>query len=472
VEQVQVRSGETGNVRTVVRSGEFATFDVKVLARMEGSGPIGTDSILVRASGPLIEELGGLAQGMSGSPVFVNDRIIGAIAFGFDNDLTLGLVTPLEEMLAIRPGGAGGPGLHPLLPLACAGFRSTRAMKRVRRRLDRPVIPAIPGPPTPGGADAEIVPGSPVAVGLVTGDLQVGGIGTATFVQDGTVWAFGHSFLFLGPVQFPLLTAEVFETTRGHVPLSPFKLGRMRNPVGTILEDRATAVVGRLGPLPVLAPLSFTVADLDRGVVETLNVQAVRHPHLLSELTAVVGLETWDRALNRRGGGIAHVRFRVVSPLLEAPVQRELIVFDETDIAVAALRPLLEVIAALAEGRTVEVPLDLLLYTAEVERDGEAALLTGAELAAERLRRGREARVAAVLRMPDGETARVEIALPVPLTFPEGPALLLLSPGGQELTVRLEAERGGDSVEQRIAMPLRLWGEPVLLPVRVSASWL
>src|SRR3990172_9182881 len=98
-----VRPGMRGVGRTVVAGTKVESFDVQILEIVPGAGPAG-DLILIRASGPLIARTGGIAAGMSGSPVYVNGRLVGAIGYGWAfADHSLGLVTPIETMLRALP---------------------------------------------------------------------------------------------------------------------------------------------------------------------------------------------------------------------------------------------------------------------------------------------------------------------------------------------------------------------------------
>src|SRR5690554_5847187 len=96
-----IRPGMKGTGYTVVSSNKIDSFSVKVIGLLEGSGSVG-NFILVKVSGRIFNNGGGIAAGMSGSPVFINNRLIGAIGYGFRNaDPTYGLVTPIEDMLRI-----------------------------------------------------------------------------------------------------------------------------------------------------------------------------------------------------------------------------------------------------------------------------------------------------------------------------------------------------------------------------------
>ena len=97
----EVREGMTGYAKTVVHGNTIETFPVEILGVMKNSGPSG-DLILAKFSGPLIEETGGIAQGMSGSPVYIDGKLVGAIAYGWSfTNSRVGMITPIGDMLKL-----------------------------------------------------------------------------------------------------------------------------------------------------------------------------------------------------------------------------------------------------------------------------------------------------------------------------------------------------------------------------------
>lgn len=98
----EVREGMHGYAKTVVHGTQVETFDVDVLGVMKQKGATGGDLILVKVSGDLIDKTEGIAQGMSGSPVYINGKLLGAIAYGFpQSGGRIGMVTPISDMLEL-----------------------------------------------------------------------------------------------------------------------------------------------------------------------------------------------------------------------------------------------------------------------------------------------------------------------------------------------------------------------------------
>ena len=98
----EVQEGMHGYAKTVVHGTKIETFDVDVLGIMKGKGATGGDLVLVKVSGPLIDQTEGIAQGMSGSPVYIDGKLLGAVAYGFpQSGGCIGMVTPIGDMLKL-----------------------------------------------------------------------------------------------------------------------------------------------------------------------------------------------------------------------------------------------------------------------------------------------------------------------------------------------------------------------------------
>lgn len=194
-----------------------------------------------------------------------------------------------------------GPAFEKFALPVVAGLRSARVQHVLEKRLGFRVA-STPGFPRQVPQTA-IEPGSPIGVGLMTGDVRIGFIGTTTLVKGNRVFAFGHPLLFSGPANLPLTEAVIFETARSE--FDPFKVGDLGDIRGTVLQDRSAGIFARLDVAPDLVQLKFTVTDEDRSKTETINAQAVPLPDFLPTLTAIGALETFGRAMNRIGQGTA-----------------------------------------------------------------------------------------------------------------------------------------------------------------------
>lgn len=294
----QVRAGMKATGRTVFSGTKVETFDVEILGRLPHVGP-DQNLILGRCSGGPLAHTGVLA-GMSGSPVFVDGKIIGAIsyAWGFAKDAIAG-ITPIEEMLAAgargaragersrRPAALAPADLARLgsfermssfvtadlprrifrsadhdraaIPLSVSGLGSA-GVARIESGLARAGLQALQG----GGAGGDAAPtprpepGSAVGLKLVRGDVDMTATGTLTWIDGNDVLAFGHPLFGLGDVALPLSGARV----EALVPTLERSL-RLATPlteIGTILQDRNAAVAGRLGAPPRMIPVRLRLS--------------------------------------------------------------------------------------------------------------------------------------------------------------------------------------------------------------------
>jgi hypothetical protein len=324
-----VRPGMKGTGRTVMKGTKIETFDAEVLGVLKNTSP-GRDLVLCRLSGLGLDKTGVIA-GMSGSPVFIDGKLLGAVAYawafgkepiagitpfcqmhGFverferrdlveqrDKPARIGLRTPLEidgskydtvtvaaDFTEAQPTAADGLWLTPLrMPLATTGF-SSRAVALLRDSLKHSgLVPVQSGGATaPVAAKEKDTPleiGGPLAVAMVTGDFDISGIGTVTHIEGERVYGWGHPFMSLGSCEYPLMTGYI-HTIYPRQSIS-FKMGSPLRTVGVINADVSTCIAGWLGRTPDMMPVSMTVKR-DGEEPRKFNVQIVRQRVLQAPL--------------------------------------------------------------------------------------------------------------------------------------------------------------------------------------------
>ena len=463
-----VRPGMRGVARTVIAGTKVESFDVQILDIVPGAGPAG-DLILIRASGPLIARTGGIAAGMSGSPVYVNGRLVGAIGYGWAfADHSLGLVTPIETMLRalpstrgerrplghpVRAGGrriegvaivstlagaraaeAAAPGVAVMMPLARPLLMSavgSRVAELLSAELGPLGVTPMQGAGTSTNIRPDIVPGSAIGVQLVRGDLNIVSIGTLTYRDGDAILAFGHPFLNRGNTRY-LLTAA---TIHGVIPSEsfPFKIGSAGAPVGTVTEDRRSAIAGRLGVLPLMVGVRTKVTDADRGRLVTMTTQVLRDTQLGPVLTLASALEAIDRALDRVGEGTARVRITMRAQGLDGSLVRENVFYHARDIGAAAMLELPEALRLLFANEFVRTgPVDVAIDV-EVGQRRQTAAVTESALERPRVRQGETISVRVALRPFQGPAETRVVELAVPDGYPVGQATVLIRAGGRPM---------------------------------------
>lgn len=378
----EVRVGAQGVARTVIAGTRIEEFGVEVLGIMKNKGAVG-DLILVRTYGDVIDRAGGVAQGMSGSPVFIDGRLIGAIGYGWSlTDQRTAMVTPIRDMLEIfeykpmqppsdqsgekpddkpaappdknkNPGSpsavdktAGRSRQFLTTPLMAAGF-GPNALAYLQTHL-KPLqlSPVTAGDPPSDIAYGDLEPGSAVGVQLVRGDVSLGALGTVTYVDDNRILAFGHPFLKRGPTDFLMTNAYIFTTIRGLE--SSFKLGTTGEVIGTITQDRGAGVAGEMNRFPGIVPLRMNIRAADSGGRE-LAVQIVQDEEILPILATASLLNAIDKAVDRAGSGTARITFEVAARGMPGETyKRENMFYSPENIAESALTEFYELIAFLA----------------------------------------------------------------------------------------------------------------------------
>jgi SpoIVB peptidase S55 len=324
----QVQRGMRGVGLTVFEGTQIDTFDAEILGVVRtGLGP-GRDLILARlAGGPLART--GVARGMSGSPVYVDGQLIGAVAYGwaFSKAPICG-ITPIEQMLKVLdhpmqpPGGlraaapvgilpgtlnamgidlgtvapAGRPvNMEPLgTPVWLAGVppAASGALRELLRPLGLHVVSS------PGGsseiAPPPMEPGAALGVQLISGDMSVTSIGTATWVDQHRVVGFGHPMMMLGGTDLPLTGAFIYQIIPSQ--MFSFKLGSATRALGAMRQDRATAIAGVLGSAAAMVPVRVAVGTPSSR--SNYEFKIAQHPELSAGLAraAVLGaLESTSR---------------------------------------------------------------------------------------------------------------------------------------------------------------------------------
>ncbi len=296
----EIHRGLHGVAYTVFEGVTPEPMEVEILGVLKDAIGPGQDMILARLKGAK-PEYTGVVAGMSGSPVYVDGRLVGAISYRigqFSKEPIAG-ITPIEQMFEVRDGQAkgglrvastanrdassstalrddksvdgrqsvaGGGEIEPIAtPLVFGGFsQATVDLFGDRfRALGMTPVAGLGGAAAAGTKQPEpLVPGSAVSAILVRGDLSISGTCTVTYVDPTQLLACGHPITQFGPVSMPMTKAEVVATLPS--PLNAFKIINTTETVGSFTEDRASAVLGRFGVSARMIPVSVDVVRMPR----------------------------------------------------------------------------------------------------------------------------------------------------------------------------------------------------------------
>ncbi len=448
----KVKPGMKGKSYSVFSGTKIESFDVQVLAVVEGD--VSRDKlILVKLSGKLLEESGGLAAGMSGSPVYIKGRLVGAISYGFENaDSFLALVTPIESMLKMlsmvektvfyhgKPLIIGEGGLRPVVSPVLVSGMGRRGFDILKAALEpyhfKPVLFFGSKKAKANSDFVTLKPGSAVAVQMVSGDYQVSAIGTVTLVEGDNFLAFGHSFTNRGKVDYLAYQAEILHTIKSQV--MSFKIGLPLQITGRIIEDRQHGLMGRFKELPSMIPVIVTVQDLDRNLIRTSSFQVIDNEHMYKDLVVSGVTDAIDQTIDRVGSGTALVKLQVEFENGNSPIIRENLFFGK-DIAVSCLEDLRDLLNLLSANEFSRATVKSIQVSVEIQEKQSSARVIRLETDHPKAKPGDKVKLRAVIRTYRGSTLNVPFEIKLPANM--GPGKLTLTVRGPSKLV-LESEAG------------------------------
>ena len=311
LEYNKLKKGMEGEGKTIFKGTNIEKFRFKILGFLENFSP-GKNLIIAELFAPELEGIGVIA-GMSGSPVFINGKIIGSVSYGFNfSKKPIAGITPIEDILNVKDYDT------PEYTIDISDIKvkfdkeSIKSIKNIlKREMIRRIDPASEDGVIPigllstsrgvfGQADSLLRPlftpsknlkldslkqkspnlkgtvqgADAVSIPLVRGDFEYSSSGTVTYTDGKKVYLFGHPFFNLGKVEFPMHKAEVISVVPSYQ--ESFKLSSTREMIGTITQDRFSAVMGEMGKAPYMIPLQVFFSNRNRK----FKVEMINHPLL------------------------------------------------------------------------------------------------------------------------------------------------------------------------------------------------
>ena len=453
----QVHPGMKGIAYTVFQGTKPESMGVEVLGVLKNMNGPRSDVILVRLHGPK-PEYTGVVAGMSGSPVYINGKLVGAIAFrigSFSKEPIAG-VTPIAEMLEInefdksvsqdspmssttphpaqKTAAPGTPGeipnyaqlLTPIeAPFVFSGFSESAIKTFADKFAAAGIVPVMGVGAASGEKQPEpLEPGSAVSAVLVRGDMDAAATCTVTYMDKDRVLACGHPLLQYGMVDMPMTKANVVATLSS--PLNAFKIVNTTEPIGAFVQDRHTGILGRFNKDPQMIPVTLSIhssAGPREYHYEVLNNAKLTPLMMMATVfNALQGMNQYGEETTYlmngriRVNGYPDVRLtNMFSPVETMP----------TAFAVAA---------ALGEhfGRIFDNPFEApkigeVKLDFDLEKDRRSAMLESARTDMTEARPGDEITIEAVLRPYRGERIVRQIPVRVPTSAPKGTLRILVS---------------------------------------------
>lgn len=356
-----LKPGMVGIGHTVFQDDRLEEFRAVIIGVLRNQIGPRRDLVLARLEGGPLAKTGVIA-GMSGSPVYIDGQLLGAVSYSLGEFATepIAGITPIDEMVeaatlpaprrraaitdlpttvspdavyaslrqaftAVRPfadspadvrisgSTSVNPGIGTMLrpiatPLTLGGFGGALHDPLAALFREQGFLPVAAGafaaPQTAGTptSTATLRPGDAVGVTLMDGDLELGATGTVTNVDGNRVYAFGHPFYGLGPVQFPMTRANIMAILPSLA--NSTKIASMGAVIGTIQQDRATTVAGTLGAGPAMIPLTITLKS-ERGTHKTFKM-GMASDQLLTPLIAFSAISDALTSYERQNGAASY----------------------------------------------------------------------------------------------------------------------------------------------------------------------
>jgi hypothetical protein len=478
----QIRPGMRGVAWTVFEGAEPEKIDVEILGVLPGFMGPRQSAIIARFSGPKIERTN-VFGGMSGSPVYIDGKLVGAISFNFPfGKEPIGGITPIKQMIDIfernaagrdrsgppeprsvsftqlastewkpefpRPVMTGAPLVapvsagSPLMPLLGQQFApiatpvvfggiSQEALAKFSPQLVASGLMPVAGVGgsasiTPMGkiTDKTLAPGTSISVQLVRGDYSIAASGTVTFRDGNRIYAFGHPFLSLGSSDMPMTEASVVTVISNAN--SPFKLTVPGQMVGSISQDRATGIYGQLGEAPRMIPVRVQLRT-SRDRVETFNYEVANDTFLtplLLNLTIYNTIASTERGLGESTISVnGQINIKGHKPI---QIERRFSAMNSATLAAGSIAvPMQTLLSSGFEdidvsGVTVDISSSDTKYTGTLER---------VSLDRTEARRGETVEVTAFVRTESGKQFVQRIPVEIPSDVPPGQLILFVGDG-------------------------------------------
>jgi len=448
----EVKPGEIAVGKTVFKGTAVSTFHLTILG-IEKNSASGEDIILAKVTdGPLVLRGVGILSGMSGSPVYVRGKLIGAIAYAWDyqKEAVTG-ITPIESMLdSWEPAGraltmapvtvtipahdgitAQPATLRPAGMMAAATGFSPHALRKLSELFEpygiRVVAAAGGGTTT---APYSLEPGAALGVRLASGDLDLTITGTLTYFKGDRFVAFGHPAFGVGETEVPVASAFVVDMMPSY--FDSFKMSTAMKNIGVMTADRNWAIGGVLGKSARTVPLTMTVHS--GGVTRTFHAQITRQREVLPSVAATVAMTLLDRVRGFTGEGTLRVA-TTVQPHDRPALERRELVYSPFDAALegvflAVAQPL----TMLVDNDFERVPVDSVGIEVEVLPQRQSAVIRRARVLQAEAHPGDTVPIEVELE-PHGQPAVTKtLSLHLPADLPPGSVRVVVSNGADAET--------------------------------------
>lgn len=479
----EIKPGMKGIGKTVFHGTQIETFHVDIIDIVKGEGGI-SHFILANLSGDKIKDGGGIAEGMSGSPVYIDNRLVGAVSHAWEmSEHNLCLVTPIQEMLEIfnlpynnsyttsqeyklnnslcftrekankiivknsvknnifsELADREEIIFYPIVsPIIINGIKG-RTLERLSSALKKFNLMPVQGIGFSENIDInfqevgerpsnKIEAGSAIGIQLTRGDVNITSIGTVTYREGDKVLALGHPFLKKGEVSFLLSEVYIYHSLPNMV--MPFKLGAPLNLIGKIVQDREAGILAILNSYPRIIPLKIQVTNINTELSYQTGVQIINDYDLLEPLVSNITVQAIDNALDRIGAGNAQVEIEIKSEREGQELFRKNMYCSSDDIAIQAITEIPEIIDLIVNNYFEMVNLTEINIDIKIDNKKKIGKIEEIVLENSSIKPGDYLEAKIKIRPFRGDLIEKTITIQIPSDTPPGEALLMVNGGGE-----------------------------------------
>ena len=441
-----IKPGMTGYMLTVISGTEPEKIPVKVVSIVpQKPGRELSDEILLRLTGRHK-----LSQGMSGSPVYVQGKLIGAIRSGWEmSDQTLAFAAPIESMCAIfdSENKAHSQGFT-LSNVSISGLSpSNSAIQRLGRNLGMTFVQGVPISSQSLSLSSEkLKPGDAVSALVVWGDVEAGAVGTVTATaRDGRFLAFGHSFNKAGEVSYPAAKTYIHDIVNSLA--FPFKLASPQAINGTFTQDREAGIGGKMGVYPPSISANLIFRDLDRHTESRYKFRVVTDEFMSREILVNVFSALCEESWGRKGQGTMMVNLRLDGKAVPNGWSRRDIFYSDENILEQAFKQSEAIIDAYMTQPFSETMPAGFTMTVEATQKPRVLLIEDVTLSEDLAKPGEEIGVTVKLRGWRTEPITRSFTMKIPDDATEGVCELVVRGGNVEPMGQIAVDEGYKSID-------------------------
>ena len=476
----EITKDMTGTAYTVVDpDGTIKNFNVRIIGTINNGGKGTPKFIMARASGDLVNSTGGVLQGMSGSPVYVNGKLIGALSAGFKNlDPYIFLITPIEKMLEIwnlpdsynpnpyakksedetdensdedkisdedkteensveENSTAEKFSVETEKPVEVEeinkaaivynGFESggLKYLKTLLAEYNFDDFSLASSETTPQVKyDAQLSGGSSVGVYLICGDFTLGSTGTVTLVEGQKILGFGHSFSHGGNVNYFMTDAKVIGTVSGSID-GGIKIPNIGSIIGRINQDRESGIGGIIGQFPATVPIGVTINN------DNYNALIAYNESLMPKLGAAVAYGALNKSVDSNAEGTVKINFEIKTDAVEGGVMsRENLYYSNEDVGQVAVTELMTALNLISNNTISESNIFGIDVKMDYDRTRKTASLVRAVADKKSVKPGESVTLKVTLQPYRSKEITLDVPYKIPITAKEGAFVLDLHGGG------------------------------------------